>query len=359
MDNNCVMDIQRRLDLFPKLPDMLAELRRLLAQLAPGQVATCGQIATALGDRKAARWVGFWLKNHRHTPDCSCHRVIYAGGLLGGSSGFTPQEQARQLAAEGVPLQGGIVAIDQLAPVHFASSHPLVALQEFQDQVSAHTHLARPRGRPRWIAGLDLSYGRKAGSQPDGETWAIAALVMVDARSGKTVATHMVRHLVTFPYITSYLSFREIPAMLAAIEAAEQAGDRAETILVDGAGILHPRRAGIAAMLGAVSGYPTIGVAKSHLCGSYDEALLAAERIAPVEWAGELSGVAMLTRQTSPKPLFVSPGNRHSVGSAAVIVRGLLSTDYLPTPVAIADRLSRQLARAEEKSQDSADPLDE
>jgi deoxyribonuclease V len=135
--------------------------------------------------------------------------------------------------------------------------------------------------------------------------------------------------------------------MLAVIEEAERAGDRADTILVDGAGVLHPRRAGIAAMLGVVSGYPTIGIAKSHLCGSYDATQLAREHRAPVTWAGEVAGLAMLTRRSSPKPVYISPGNRHSVGSAVVVVRDLISSGYLPAPVAAADRISRQVAREE------------
>jgi len=111
---------------------------------------------------------------------------------------------------------------------------------------------------------------------------------------------------VTFPYIPGLLSFREGPVILDAIEKISDAPD---LVIFDGHGIAHPRRLGIASHIGLLIDIPTIGCAKSRLCGQYEEPGLDRGSHAPLIDKGETIGSVVRTR-TGVKPVFVSIGHR-------------------------------------------------
>ncbi len=71
-------------ELFPAVPDLTRALGDLLGQVPAGRVTTCGDLAEALGNRIAARWVGHFALHHDHGPRCACHRIVRVGGELGG-----------------------------------------------------------------------------------------------------------------------------------------------------------------------------------------------------------------------------------------------------------------------------------
>jgi deoxyribonuclease V len=147
----------------------------------------------------------------------------------------------------------------------------------------------------------------------------------------------------TFPYVPGLLSFREIPALLAAFARLRNAPD---LIFCDGQGYAHPRRFGIAAHLGLLLDRPSIGVAKSRLIGAYDEPpALAGGRAALVDPRdGETIGAVVRT-VVGRKPLFISAGNRISLDRAVAWTMAVADGYRIPRPTRDADRFVTDLRR--------------
>ncbi len=159
---------------------------------------------------------------------------------------------------------------------------------------------------PQFIAGVDVSVNRM-------EKSGTGAVVVLSYPGLKVVECRTVAGPVTFPYVPGLLSFREIPLLLRAFEEITVTPD---LVLVDGQGYAHPRRMGIASHLGLVLGIPTIGCAKSRLCGAYGERGQERGSYAGLfDDNGELIGAAVRTR-TETKPVFVSIGHLISLEQA-------------------------------------------
>src|SRR5512136_2849880 len=137
-------------------------------------------------------------------------------------------------------------------------------------------------GQPRLIAGVDISAPRFQGRVR-------GTVVVISYPDLEVVEIGAVEQTVDFPYIPGLLSFRESPVILAAYERLKSKPD---LILVDGQGIAHPRRFGIASHLGVLLDVPTIGCAKSLLCGIFGPLGAAAGSTAEIEHEGEVVGVA-------------------------------------------------------------------
>ena len=137
----------------------------------------------------------------------------------------------------------------------------------------------RPRRRiPALVGGVDVAY-------PNADE-GVAAYALVETATGRLVWSTAVRRRVVFPYVTTYLSFREIPILLDLLDEVRAADRMTEVLLVDGSGILHHRHAGIASHLGVVASIPTIGVTKKLLCGSVDIEGMAPGESRPVVMSG-------------------------------------------------------------------------
>ncbi len=196
-------------------------------------------------------------------------------------------------------------------------------------------------GEVRYIAGADISTGSRF--QPDRP--ARAAVVVLRWPELAPVEQAVCVADVRFPYIPGLLSFREIPALLPAFERLRQ---RPDLLVVDGQGIAHPRRFGIAAHLGVLLDLPAIGCAKSRLTGE-SSGPLGEERGARVALIdrGERIGYALRTR-AGTRPVYVSPGHRLSTESAADWVLALAVRYRLPEPTRLAHQAAagRQVAPA-------------
>ncbi len=140
----------------------------------------------------------------------------------------------------------------------------------------------------------------------------------------------------SFPYIPGFLSFREIPAVLDALEKVSITPD---LILCDGQGIAHPRRFGIASHLGVLIDLPTIGVAKSLLVGKHDELPVEKGAWQPLRYRRETIGAVLRTR-TGVKPVYVSSGHRVSLETAIDYVMRCTTKYRLPETTRIADKLA-------------------
>lgn len=323
---------------FGRLPDLPGQLEELLKQIPPGRVATYGSLAEALGSRSAARWVGHFMLHHEHRAGCVCHRVVRAGGQIGEYIAGGPGAKAKRLAAEGVRVERGSVDLARLQFQQFVSELPLKQLTQVQEELVSQVRLTRRRRVPKLVAGVDVSY-----RNPDRGS---AAYALVELPGGKLVWSTTVSRRVTFPYITSYLAFRELPILLELVDEARRAGRLAKVVLVDGNGILHQRRAGVASHLGVAASLPTIGVTKKLLCGAVELDGIEPHESRPIVLDDRVIGVAIRATRGSRRPIFVSPGHRVNLAFAERVVRQLLVGRRLPEPLYWADRLSREAARA-------------
>jgi len=144
------------------------------------------------------------------------------------------------------------------------------------------------------------------------------------------------RRPTVFPYIPGLLSFREVPAVLDALEKLQRMPD---LLLCDGQGLAHPRRFGIACHLGVLTDLPTIGVAKSRLVGTHG--LLKEEKGAhqPLLDKKEVVGMVLRTRR-SVRPLYISIGHRISLDSAVNYVLRCTTRYRLPETTRAAHKLA-------------------
>jgi deoxyribonuclease V len=147
----------------------------------------------------------------------------------------------------------------------------------------------------------------------------------------------IVHESVPFPYIPGLLSFREIPPLLSAWRQLKTAPD---VIIVDGQGVAHPRRFGIASHLGLVLGVPTIGCAKSRLCGEYEEPGPRRGDWSSLIHQEETVGAALRTRDGC-NVVYVSTGHRIALESAISVVLACAPRYRLPEPQRLADHLTK------------------
>ncbi|HZO26618.1 MAG TPA: deoxyribonuclease V [Chloroflexota bacterium] len=187
-------------------------------------------------------------------------------------------------------------------------------------------------GEIRTVAGVDLGFPRT----PDGNELARAAVVVLRWPDLDLVEERVVEQPVAFPYIPGLLSFREAPVGLAAIRSLEI---RPDLLLVDGQGLAHPRRCGIACHLGLLLDLPTVGCAKSILTGHAEEPGPNPGDWTPLVNRGETIGAALRTRPKT-KPIYVSIGHRISLASAIELVSQCGRGYRLPEPTRLADRIA-------------------
>jgi deoxyribonuclease V len=178
---------------------------------------------------------------------------------------------------------------------------------------------------PRLIAGIDIS-------SPDAQDVARGAVVVLRYPEFGIVEVKEAQSNIGFPYVPGLLSFRESPLILAACEKLSNAPD---LILIDGQGIAHPRRFGLASHVGLLLDLPTIGCAKSILCGRHQPVAEEAGSYAELLDKGELIGAALRTK-SGVKPIYVSVGHRIDLASALRWVMKCCLGYRLPEPTRLA-----------------------
>jgi deoxyribonuclease V len=188
------------------------------------------------------------------------------------------------------------------------------------------------------IAGVDMAINEENGM-------ARAAVVLLTYPALEVVEQHVYEEPVRMPYIPGLLSFRETPSILGAFALLKQ---QPELVMVDGQGIAHPRRLGIASHLGLWLELPTIGCAKSILRGEFDKAALGEEvgSWVPLIDKKEVIGAALRTRAHT-NPMFISLGHRISLETSLRYVLACGRGYRLPEPTRLADKLSKDNAWSE------------
>ena len=179
------------------------------------------------------------------------------------------------------------------------------------------------------VAGVDIGFEDKCAITK-------AAIAILTYPELELVEQQIARIPTAFPYVPGYLSFREIPAILAAFPLVKTIPD---LILCDGQGYAHPRRIGLACHLGVLLDIPTIGVAKSRLIGEHADLALTKGSQQPLIDKGETIGVVLRSR-TNVKPIYVSIGHRISLPTAVKYVMGCLTKYRLPETTRWADKLA-------------------
>ena len=218
---------------------------------------------------------------------------------------------------------------------------------QLQKRLASKVRFVPLKKQPKLIAGIDCAFSK------DGKK-IIAAVVVLKPPDFNPVETAYALRKVTFPYIPGLLSFREAPVCIAAVEKLKI---RPDIFIIDGQGIAHPRRLGLAAHLGPFFDKPTIGCAKSRLTGFFEgpppekgaySFLRDTERAKSGASDGrratrdEIIGAVVRTR-TNVKPLFVSVGNRCLLKDAIKITLRCTTKYHLPEPTRLAHQLLGKL----------------
>jgi len=195
--------------------------------------------------------------------------------------------------------------------------------------------LARPASV---IAGADISFNKFS------ET-VYAGIVVLSLPDLRIIESAGVRSVAKFPYVPGLLSFRETPSLL---EAWDKLKTKPDVLMLDGQGIAHPRRFGIACHVGLLLDLPTIGCAKSILVGRHGALGIEAGSQAPLIDRGEQVGVALRTKN-KVSPVYVSPGHLIDLGSAVDLVLRSTGKYRQPEPTRQAHLLVNRLRVEDEK----------
>ncbi len=219
-------------------------------------------------------------------------------------------------------------------PLHRWDLTPKEAIA-LQEELRAKVVRKRDFKVVRTVAGCDMAIDTKRNE-------GIGAVIVFSFPEFAEIERQTLRAKLTYPYIPGLLTFREAPVLLKAFAEIDCVPD---VVLFDGQGIAHPRGMGLATHMGLWLGLPTIGVAKSRLCGEHAEPGPEVGDGMPLVDKGEVVGAVLRTRR-NVKPIYVSIGHRIDLPSAIEIVLGCLDRTRIPTPTREADRLVGAIKRA-------------
>jgi len=215
-----------------------------------------------------------------------------------------------------------------------------------QKQLAQQVQQVELRSKPKTVAGLDCALST------DGQRIFAAAVVLalpstmqglwepLTKSEFEVIETAMADQKLSFPYIPGLLSFRESPVCIAAVEKLKKEPD---AFFIDGQGVAHPRRLGLAAHLGLFFDKPTIGCAKSRLTGSFEEPSLEKGAYSPLKDNNEEVIGAVVRTRSNVEPVFVSVGNKCLLKEAIEITLAWTTKYRLPEPTRLAHQLVSKL----------------
>lgn len=315
-----------------KVPNLNRIVLQLLNQIPEGKVTTYKDIALALGDAGAARAVGTIMANNPRPEKYPCWRVVHSDGRVGKYSGKRGKVgKLERIRKAGIPVKSDkIESFSRFRFRDFCLEPPLDELRRIQRKIPEEVSKKNNESIDR-AAGVDVSYGPKG---------VVAGYVEMDKGGDEVLREKtLVKGEVSFPYIPGYLAFRELPLLTELLKRIKGSADLADVIFVDGNGLLHPRKAGLASHLGVVLDHPTIGVAKKLLCGSVEDSGIDTGKWRLVAVDGKELGLAVKTYERA-NPIYVSVGNKVTLEGA-----GRLTLEYsnykLPEPLRLAHKLAK------------------
>ncbi len=211
-------------------------------------------------------------------------------------------------------------------------SPTLSEAREIQDRLQKKIRISPLIKKPKYIAGVDAAFS-------DDRVYAAACLYLFPELI--LIEEQAVVRKLLFPYVPGFLSFREGPAIIAALE---RLSNRPDLILVDGQGIAHPRGIGLASYLGVMLAMPAIGCAKSRFVGEYAEPGKMKGDWSPLLFDDKTVGAVLRSRDKT-RPLFVSPGHKTDIASAIRFTLACTGNYRTPEPLRCADMLSKKIKK--------------
>lgn len=321
------------LEWIDDLPDLWKETNALVAQVPEGRVTTYGAVAKALGDVVASRFVGLAMSRNEDIVRVPCRRVVQTDGFVGGYTPGGPRKKSRLLRAEGIEVRNGVVVdLENAMFDDFKTTYPLRKVRAIQSRLKRRLLIKKFNERIVTVAGIDVAYEEEHG---------FAAMVSLNPLTREVQDTKIVEGDARFPYVPTYLSFREIPIIRPLLERVREG----TVVMYDGNGILHPLGFGIASQLGVAFDIPTIGTAKKLLCGRISDELVHGAR--PILCHGKIAGHA-LAKTLWSKPIFASVGHRVSKEQAVEITKSFLKF-RVPEPVRLAHMAAESARRGTSK----------
>lgn len=192
---------------------------------------------------------------------------------------------------------------------------------------------------PDTVAGADISFDRGSGTVH-------AAIIVLSFSDLEPVAGSLVTSRMSFPYIPGLLAFREMPALLKAWDQLPQIPD---VLIMDGHGLAHPRRMGIATHFGIEVDHPTMGCAKNILIGTHQEVGMEKGATSDLMDEGEKVGLVLRSR-TNVNPVYISPGHKLSFKNTYDILMQVLTKYKLPKTTRLAHRWANKLRKGDVES---------
>lgn len=192
---------------------------------------------------------------------------------------------------------------------------------EIQKKLREQVKIQKLSGKVRYIAGADMSFERFSNI-------VYAGFVVIDVKTLEVVGSSTIVTEAKFPYISGLFSFREVPPLL---EAWKKLDVEPDVVVLDGQGIAHPRRFGLASHIGLIINKPTIGCAKTVLVGKYHDLAPYAGSTAPLMDKGEQIGMALRT-QNRVRPVFISVGHLIDLVNALKVIKNTIDKYRIPAP---------------------------
>jgi len=319
---------------------------QLVEQVPAGRVTSYGALAEALGDKRAARAVGKMLNQNPKPVSTPCHRVVRSNGKLGG------YVQGKETKKELLDKEGININNDQIEDfskrffAEFDCDQPLKQLKRAQLAAKDRVSIENKTNEVDLLGGIDASYEQK-----QTKDMGYVALYLEDKqkRLNNEEKTITIEREVDFPYIPTYLAFRELPLFLQVLNKARaDYGLKPDLLLVDGNGLLHPDKFGLACHLGVEASIPTIGVSKSLLCGRLEAEITEDQRQTVIRDVNNHQlGHALLSSNRASKPIYISPGHLTDFDQALTIVKN--NCQYkIPRPIRQAHLAANELRRRQE-----------
>ncbi|SES87728.1 Endonuclease V [Methanococcoides vulcani] len=209
-------------------------------------------------------------------------------------------------------------------------SHSPEFLRDIQAKIAASVSTEDEFGNLETIAGSDCAFLGDL---------IICGVILLDYDTMDVIErTHVIRKI-NFPYIPTYLSFREGKPIVDALSGLK---GKPDLLMVDGCGINHPRKAGLASHIGVVTDMPAIGIAKKVLCGVADKPETGEAN--PLLFQGQQVGWLLKTNKRS-NPIVVAPGHRISLNTCLEVTRKCLRGYKLPEPTRLAHMYVNEIKR--------------
>jgi deoxyribonuclease V len=208
-------------------------------------------------------------------------------------------------------------------------------LIEFQKKISERVVLkdSLPFESIQYVAGVDQAFFKKGG-----EDYVVSACVVMRFPALESVKEYYTVDKVTFPYIPTFLMFREGDPAVKAVKTALEGVENA-VVLVDGSGIAHPRRCGLATYIAVKTGIPTVGITKRKLYGDVAKQNADVSPLLDREDLRDIIGYVLRPCKRC-KHIFISPGSYISPETSLRIVKACIKRGKLPEPIRLAHNLA-------------------